>query len=56
MTTDQTPTPVEPTETMIDAAVAAFHEKLRENGFGGWTEPDDYRDEVTAALRAGMNA
>lgn len=53
--TDQTPTPVEPTETMIDAAVAAFHEKLAEQGMG-WTSPEDWREEVTAALRAGMNA
>lgn len=53
--TDQTPTPVEPSEPMIDAAVAAFHEKLREQGMG-WTSPEDWRDEVTAALRAGMNA
>lgn len=45
----------EPTKQQIDAAVTAFHEMLTEQGMG-WTAPEDWRDEVTAALRAGMNA
>jgi hypothetical protein len=45
----------EPTEEQIAAGVAAFHAELTSQGMG-WTSPEDWRDEVTAAIRAALSA
>lgn len=46
---------IEPTEQQIKAGIAAFHEQLCLQGMG-WSKPEDWREEVTATLRAGLNA